>query len=381
VGGVLERAVFCYRLATAAEQEDRVRRVLATGALDAISRDEVATFEREAAVVVGRAGAVAVSSGSAGLELVLRALAIGPGDRVIVPEYAWVSVGTAVTRVGAAVDVAAVTTDLAPTWDQIAALLTPATRVVILAHMRGMAAPDTPRIAGELGGRGVHLVEDCAQAWGTRTAGDHAGRHGVAAVFSMQTHKLVATGEGGVIVADDPSLLGRIRALSGDTRVPTPRPEWRSNHRLSAIHAAIAIPQLRFLDALTSRLLRLQRAAADTCRASAMVRKVLPRAGQPASSNGSLVGIWFTDPTAADRAARILRNGGVPCHQTTGDHDLHIARSWPAPTPAPLVDLRCYADIPVPLLAEADHAEYLALLAALVARWDQPTPKPAGGGR
>ena len=239
MGGVLDRAVFHYRLATAAEQEERVRRVLGTGALDAISGDEVALFEREAAGSLGRAGAVAVSSGSAGLALVLRALGVGPGERVVVPEYAWVSAGAAVSSVGAHVDVAAVTADLAPTWDQIAAILTPATRVVVLTHMRGLAAPDTPRIAGELGRRGVHLVEDCAQ----------------------------------------------------------------------------------------------------------------------------------------------LRRAGVPCHQTTGEHDLHVARSWPAPAPTPLVDLRCYADISVPLLPEADHSEYLALLADLVARWGEPFLTPADGDR
>jgi dTDP-4-amino-4,6-dideoxygalactose transaminase len=380
----LDRAAFHYRLATAAEQEERVRRVLGTGALDAISGGEVAVFEREAAGILGRAGAVAVSSGSAGLALVLRALGVGPDDRVIVPEYAWVSVGAAVSSAAAHVDVAAVTVDLAPTWDQIAAILTPATRVVVLAHMRGMAAPDTPRIAAELGGRGVHLVEDCAQAWGVRAVGGHdghAGRQGVAAVFSTQTHKVVATGEGGVVVADDADLLRRMRALSGDTRVPTARPEWRSNHRLSAVHAAVAIPQLRFLDTLVERLLPLQRGVADMCRASAAARHVLPRADHPAASNGSLVGIWLNDPAAADRAAGVLPRAGVPCHQTTGEHDLHVARWWPALTPTPLVDLRCYADISVPLLPEADHSEYLALLADLVARWGEPVLTPADGDR
>jgi dTDP-4-amino-4,6-dideoxygalactose transaminase len=381
VGGVLDRAVFHYRLATVSEQAARVRRVLEGVALDAISGDEVATFEHETASFLGRVGAVAVSSGSAGLELVLRALGVGLGDRVIVPEYAWVSVGAAASSVGAHVDVAAVTVDLAPTWDQVAAVLTPHTRAVILAHMRGMAAPDTARIAAELAGRGIHLVEDCAQAWGVRTVTGHVGGHGVAAVFSTQTHKPVATGEGGIVVADNADLLRRMRALSGDTRVPTAWPQWRSNHRLSAIHAAVAIPQIRFLDTLTSRLLPLQRRMADICGASPAVRLVLPRADRPAVSNGCLVGIWFTGPAIADRAAGILRRAGVPCHQTTGKHDLHVAGSWPASAPAALVDLRCYADISVPLLPEGDYQECLELLASLVAGWDDAPSAPGGGHR
>src|SRR5690606_27060747 len=123
---------------------------------------------------LGRAQALAVSSATAGIELALRALGAGPGAEVVIPALGWVSVGAAVEATGAAVRVAPVTANLTPSWDGLKPLVNPDTAAVIVAHLRGMPAAEIERIALELRGRGIPLIEDCAQAWGVRTANGRA---------------------------------------------------------------------------------------------------------------------------------------------------------------------------------------------------------------
>lgn len=105
--------------------------------------------------------------------------------------------------------------------------------------MRGTFTPDIPCIAAELERAGITLIEDCAQAWGVPAA----GTYGRAAVFSTQQWKLIATGEGGLVVTDDVELVTTMRAMSGDTQVRLEGPRWRSNVRMPEITAALALPQ------------------------------------------------------------------------------------------------------------------------------------------
>jgi dTDP-4-amino-4,6-dideoxygalactose transaminase len=217
---VLTRAVYQYSTVTADDQTWRVARVIRSGALGAIGGTEVAAFERRAAEMLGRRGALAGARATPGLDTIFRALRIGRGDEVIVPDLSWVSVGAAVWAAGACPVVAPVGEDLALDWDELKPLVGPRTKAVVMAHMRGMSATDADRIAAGLDERGVVLIEDCAQAWGVSSA----GRRGLASVYSTQTYKLVATGEGGIVVTDDVELLNDMRAVSGDTRVATPDP-------------------------------------------------------------------------------------------------------------------------------------------------------------
>ncbi|WP_182883916.1 aminotransferase class I/II-fold pyridoxal phosphate-dependent enzyme [Microbispora sp. H10949] len=338
-----------YSRLTAEAQARLASEMIAAGRLGSIGGVYVPLLETAVAMRTGRAHAIAMSSATAALEVNLRALGIGAGSEVVVPALGWVSVGTAVTATGAAVRVASVGEYLTPSWDQVASVLSPATAAVIIAHLRGMAAAGIARIAAELRERGIPLIEDCAQAWGVPAAGSH----GTAAFFSTQAYKLIATGEGGIVVCDDPALTAGIRALSGDTRVRTPEPVWRGNTRMPEITAVLAIPQLERLDTLVEGLRAVQRPAAELL---GKVGAVLPIEG----SNGSHVGVWCDTPDAAAAlSARLDALGLRNWHPRSGD--LHICDAWPVQGGSS-PDWGRYLDIQIPYLEGDDQRAFLDLL-------------------
>ncbi|MCT9934938.1 aminotransferase class I/II-fold pyridoxal phosphate-dependent enzyme [Planotetraspora sp. A-T 1434] len=347
-----------YSRLTAEAQARLAEEVIASGRLGSIGGFYVPLLETAVAMRTGRAHAVAMASATAALEVTLRALGVGAGSEVVVPAFGWVSVGAAVTATGAAVHVAAVGQSLTPSWEQVADALSPATAAVVIAHLRGTPAAHIARITAELRERGVPLIEDCAQAWGVPAAGSH----GTAAFFSTQAYKLIATGEGGIVVCDDLILMAGIRALSGDTRVRTPEPVWRGNTRMPEIIAALAIPQLERLDALLEGLRALQRPAAELL---GKMGAVLPIEG----GNGCHVGVWCDTPqSAATLSARLNALGLRNWHPTVGD--LHICDAWPVQTSSP--DWGRYLDIQIPYLKGDARQAFLDLLQQAITFAESP---------
>lgn len=147
---VLNRALYQYSRLTSAEQKRLTATVIESGRLSSIDGPYVRELERQVADRLVRCEAIATCTATAALELTLRALDIGPGHEVVIPEFGWVSVGAVAAATGATVRVAPITADLAPTWSQIEPLIRPTTKAVILAHMRGTLAPDVQRVAAEL---------------------------------------------------------------------------------------------------------------------------------------------------------------------------------------------------------------------------------------
>jgi dTDP-4-amino-4,6-dideoxygalactose transaminase len=172
---------------------ERVARVVRGGHL--AQGPEVAAFERGLAERMGVADAAAVSSGSAALELALRALDAGPGDEVIIPTYACDALYHAVTRCGAAAcSPTPIPTRLAcrpPTWRAGARSHT---RAVVVVHPFGLAVDvaDFERL-------GVALVEDCAQTLGAVLDGRRSERAGSSRCARSTATKLLTTGEGGAV--------------------------------------------------------------------------------------------------------------------------------------------------------------------------------------
>lgn len=361
-----DAAVYEYSTLTAHDQTALITKALTSGELSMIGGHYVHDLESRVAERLHRRGAVATSSATAGIELLLRCLPADPArHRVVIPEVCWASVPTAVRRAGKTPVIAPVTDDLTPHWEQLQPMLHNDTAAVILAHLRGRPAPDTHRIAEELAHRGIELIEDCAQAWAVTLDGRPIGTYGVAAVFSTEKHKLIATGEGGLVAADDTELLDTLRAVGGDTRRRLPEgTDGRGNNRMSELAAASALPQLDHLDRLTSTLRPLQDRLTEVIQRSPTVREVLPQPRQAANStNGSTAGMWLPTPSHARRLADRLFQCGSR-HWWPGPGDSHLAENWPLAQPAcrGLVDLHCYLDIQVPALAEEHHAAYLALI-------------------
>jgi len=171
-----------------------------------------AEFEQKFCDYVGCRGAVALSSATAGMHLLVHALGIGPGDEVITPSMTWVSTVNLIVLSGATPVFADVDRDtLMVSPESIKECLTHRTRMIIPVHFAGAPADTGPirKIAAE---RGIFVVDDSAHALGAEYKGEHVGRRGTA-IFSFHPIKNITTGEGGMFCSDDQGLLERIRRL------------------------------------------------------------------------------------------------------------------------------------------------------------------------
>jgi dTDP-4-amino-4,6-dideoxygalactose transaminase len=214
-------------------------RVVASGTF--VLGPEVADFERRAASYVGVRHAVGVSSGTDALLIALRALDIGPGDEVITTPLTFVSTAEAVLRVGATlrfVDVDSARLALNPAL--VEAAITPRSRAIIPVHLYGRPArmDALTEIATR---RGLFLLEDAAQAYGSSWKGRAAGAWGQAGCFSFFPTKLLgAAGDAGLVVTNDDQLAGRLRRLrqhgsDGEGRYDA----LGGNFRIDAVQAAL----------------------------------------------------------------------------------------------------------------------------------------------
>lgn len=202
---------------------------------------EVEAFEREFAALHGATHAVAVNSGTSALHLALQALEIGPGDEVIVPALTFVASAAAVRYVGARplfVDVIEDTATIDP--QAVQAAVTERTRAVMPVHLYGQCAAMQP-LQQLCRQRGLHLIEDAAQAHLARQNGACAGTFGSAAAFSFYPGKnLGACGEGGLVFAGDEAAAQRMRVLRdwGQTR-KYHHEFFGHNYRMDALQAAL----------------------------------------------------------------------------------------------------------------------------------------------
>ncbi|MDP9072883.1 MAG: DegT/DnrJ/EryC1/StrS family aminotransferase, partial [Actinomycetota bacterium] len=233
----------------------RLERVLRRGWF--VLGPEVRAFEEELAQSAGRAHAIGVGSGTDALILVLRALGIGAGDEVVVPDFTAFPTVAAVIEAGATpvlVDVEATRPllDLAATLQAV----TPRTRAVILVHLYGICA-DATRFARALGPLGVTLIEDCAQAQGaTLPSGAPVGSAGQAATFSFYpTKNLGAVGDAGAVVTDEIALADEIRALRshGERGIRYRHEIAARNSRLDDIQAVVLGYRMRSLSSVVER--------------------------------------------------------------------------------------------------------------------------------
>ena len=215
----------------------------------------VDTLERRWAEVHGASEAVAVSSGTVALELVLRALGLPAGDEVLVSAYGCPAVDVAVLAAGLTpihVDIDPSTYCMSPV--AAAAAVTPRTAAMVAVHFAGQPAR-LASLASVAERQGIALIEDACLAPGAAYDGKAVGAWGRAAVFSLGARKPVSAGEGGLVVTNDTALAEQVRRArslgadpdTGDIVRPT------GNYRLTALQAAVALPQLERLAADIAR--------------------------------------------------------------------------------------------------------------------------------
>jgi UDP-4-amino-4-deoxy-L-arabinose-oxoglutarate aminotransferase len=171
-----------------------------------------AALEEGFCEVTGCKNAVALSSATAGMHLLLHALGIGPGDEVITPSMTWVSTVNLIVLSGARPVFVDVERDTLMTSARlIEPLISPRTRLLVPVHFAG-AALDLDPLRALAEQHGLPLAEDAAHAIGTSYRGEAVGRHGMA-IFSMHPIKNITTGEGGMFCTEDSQLAERIRRL------------------------------------------------------------------------------------------------------------------------------------------------------------------------
>lgn len=226
---------------------------------------EVALLEQEFAAATGARYALAVTSGGYAMATALRALGVGPGDRVLTNAFTLAPVPGAIASVGAVPVFIGVTEALTIDLEDLAAKADQA-EVLMLSHMRGHMA-DMDRLMAICDRAGVRVIEDCAHTMGAAWRGIPSGRWGMVGCYSTQTYKHINSGEGGFLVTDDDEVMARAILLSGSymlyhrhgtvppeevferVKYETPNVSGRMDH----LRAAILRPQLRVLGAQCER--------------------------------------------------------------------------------------------------------------------------------
>jgi 3-amino-5-hydroxybenzoate synthase len=214
-------------------------------------------FESDFAKFHGAKHSIAVTNGTAALEVTMSALGIAPGDEVILPDFTFVATASAVLYAGAL----PVMVDVFPETYCIdvalaEAAITERTKAIIAVHMGGHPA-DLDALGALAKQKGLALIEDSAHAHATEWKGRRIGTHGTAGTFSFQSSKLMTAGEGGIIITNNEAFEKQARSVHDCGRMPG---EWfyshfinGSNYRLSEWQGAMLGAQLTRLDEQTRR--------------------------------------------------------------------------------------------------------------------------------
>lgn len=272
-------------------------------------------FETAVARFVGVPYGVALSSGTAGLDLGLRALGIGEGDEIILPSFTFVGVANAVLAQRARpvfADIDRVTLNLDPA--AVKRAVTRHTRAIIVVHTFGYPAELDAIL--DIGRRhGLRIIEDACEALGTEYRGRRTGGYADLGVFGFYPNKPITTGEGGLVVTCDPDLAETIRALRNQGRRPSD--DWLEhrlaggNCRISEINCALGVAQMNRIGAILDRRESLAMCYAEKLRAIPEV--TLP----PLQARDGRIS-WFVfvlrlPQGTRDRVWRRLLQQGIQC--------------------------------------------------------------------
>jgi 8-amino-3,8-dideoxy-alpha-D-manno-octulosonate transaminase len=281
---------------------------------------EVENFEAEFARFVGTPFAVAVSSGTGALSVALSALAVGPGQEVIIPAYLWVSVAAAVVNQGAIPVLADIDDTFCLDPADVERRITTRTSGIIMVHMSG-APGDIEAIQRIARRRGLFLLEDCAQCAGGSFRGQKVGSFGDMGIFSFQMNKNMTAGEGGCVVTSDPRLHARAVACHDlgyarrNGRLAVDEPEfclWGKGCRMDEIRAAILRVQLDKLPSITAAMRGSKYRIRQALQQFPEVRlRTIP---DPLGDTGCFLITSFPDAATAQRISGALRAEGIVTH-------------------------------------------------------------------
>jgi perosamine synthetase len=234
----------------------------------------VERLEAEVARYCGSPQCVATSNGTTALHAAFLGVGLAPGDEVVVPAFAFMAAANVVLHMGAKPVFADVDAD---TWcltaETVAACVTSRTKGIVPVHSYGNVCDMDPllRLAGE---HGLWVVEDAAEAFGSRYRGRRAGSIAATGTYSFHATKTITTGEGGAVVTRDEAVAQRMRLYR--SHGVKARRYWHEvpghNFRLTNLQAAIGCAQLEHIEAITAERARVHRGYVQALRAVSGVR-------------------------------------------------------------------------------------------------------------
>ena len=216
----------------------------------------VKEFEEKMSATTDRKYGIAVSNGTAALEVAVQALGIKEGDEVIMPAFTIISCAMAVTKVGAIPVL--VDSDM-HTWnmdvDEIESKVTSRTKAIMMVHLYGLPA-EVDKILVLAKKYNLKVIEDAAEMHGQTYYGRPCGSFGDISTFSFYPNKHITTGEGGMVVTDDEELADRcrmIRNLCFRKDVRYLHDEISDNYRFTNLQAAVGLAQLERLSEFVTK--------------------------------------------------------------------------------------------------------------------------------
>jgi dTDP-4-amino-4,6-dideoxygalactose transaminase len=310
------------------EERDEVQDVLDSGHLfrygrpeDAAFKQKVYGFERELAALCGVKHALATTSGSASLIASLLALGLGPGDEVIVPAYTFVATYSAIIFCGAVPVLAEIDESLNLDPGDVERRIGARTKAILPVHMLGNPC-DMAAILAIAEKHGLLVIEDACQATGGSYRGRRLGSLGRIGAFSLNVFKTITAGDGGAVVTDDTDLYHRAFAVHDQGHLPLrtgvevgARSILGLNFRMNELTGAVALAQLRKLDAILATLRDKKARFKSQITAIPGVRfRTLP---DPEGDCATLCTVIFD---AAARAARVAAQLGTTTVDRSGWH-------------------------------------------------------------
>ncbi len=211
----------------------------------------VKDFEEKMSSTAGRKYGIAVSNGTAALEVAIQAIGVGEGDEVIMPAFTIISCAMAVTKLGAVPVL--IDSDI-NTWNmdvsEIERKITSRTKAILVVHLYGLPV-EMDKVLELARKYNLKIVEDAAEMHGQTYRGKPCGSFGDLSTFSFYPNKHVTTGEGGMVVTDDEKLAERcsmLRNLCFRKDVRYVHDEISDNYRFTNLQAAVGLAQLERLD-------------------------------------------------------------------------------------------------------------------------------------
>lgn len=236
------------------EEKTLVNEVLSSGRL--VQGEYVEMFERGFAVFQGSKHCIATSSGTSALHVALLSLGIKPGDKVITTPFSFIATSNAILYAQAVpvfCDIDLEDYNISPQELQDTIKKHPDAKAIIIVHLYGYPARMTElmEIANQYN---LTVIEDCAQAHGASINGKKVGTFGHCGAFSFYPTKNMTCGEGGMLVTCDTELAHKVRSLINQGQIAKYRHDVLGyNYRMTNIHAAIGIEQLRKLTGFNER--------------------------------------------------------------------------------------------------------------------------------